>query len=388
MQSTYKIFLRTDNENIDGSHSLYLLFTSNRKLKKIALHIKVKIKDWDEKKFQVKKSDPESFRKNKYIRKYDEKAKTITDNYFFENKLLSVDEFERSFKNNSFGSTCFYEFIENEMKTLIIKDGTIKDYVKQISKLKSFRPDLSFNDIDYKFIQEYDYHLKNGRIKENNKNTRLNSMKFLKQVINKAIKKGVVKENPFKQFPLGRMEGNKEHLTKAELDTLEALLIKDELNPNQTKVLKYFLFACYTGLRYQDIFDLKYKDLYPDTIDGIEYKFIEIDMHKTGKPVDIPILPFAEKFLIDGLPNQKLFHVFTNQSTNRHLKDVMKKANINKEISFHCARHTLGCTGSDLGMRIEVISAILGHTDLKTTQVYTKVSRKAKVDGLHMMGKF
>jgi integrase len=385
MESTYKIFLKTDNKNIDGSNSLYLLFTSKRILKKISLGIKIQTKDWDEKKIQVKKSDPDFFRKNNYIRKYDEKAKKIVDKYFFENKYLSADEFERNFRNKSFGSESFYEFIENEMQSLIIADGTRKDYLKQISKLKSFRPELVFSDIDFKFIQDYEFYLKNGRVNENKKNTRLNSLKFLKQVINKAIKKGVLNDNPFKQIPMERIEGNKEHLTKSEFDILENLLARNELNTNQTKVLSYFLFACYKGLRYSDIYNLRFKDIVPDTIDGIDYKFIEIDMHKTGKPVDIPILPFAEKFLKEGLPNQNVFHVFTNQSTNRHLKDIMKTAKINKQLSFHSARHTLGSTGSDLGMRIEVISSILGHTDLRTTQVYAKVSRRSKIEGLQMM---
>lgn len=129
MESTYKIFLRADSKNIDGSHSLYLLFTSKRILKKISLGIKIQTKDWDEKKIQVKKSDPDFFRKNNYIRKYDEKAKKIVDKYFFENKYLSADEFERNFRNKSFGSESFYEFIENEMQSLIIADGTRKDYL-------------------------------------------------------------------------------------------------------------------------------------------------------------------------------------------------------------------------------------------------------------------
>lgn len=385
MKATFKIFLRTDNKNIDGTFSVYLIFTSNRKLKKISLDIKVKSKNWNEKSKEVKMSDPEHLLKNKYLRKYKQKAQDIIDKFFFEDKFLSIDEFERNFKNNSFGSESFYDFIEEEMKTLLIAEGTRKDYIKQISKLKSFRKNLSFSDIDLKFLQEYEFFLKIER--NNEKNTRLNSLKFIKQVINKAIKQGIATTNPFKYYQLERIEGNKEYLTKSELDKLENLQSAGILKPNQEKVLKYFLFSCYTGLRYIDLKELKFKDIIPDIIDGIAYKFISIDMHKTGKPVDIPILPFAEKFLKEGLPNQKVFNIYTNQATNRHLKRIMQIAKIDKEISFHSSRHTLGSTGSDLGMRIEVISAILGHTEIKTTQVYTKVSRKSKVHELMKLEK-
>ncbi len=381
MEPTFKIFLRTDNTNMDGSNTLYLLFTSNRRLKKISLGIKMKPKDWDSGKHRVKKSDIEYLRKNKYIRKYQEKAKKIIDKYYFEEKHLSISEFERNFKNKAFGSESFYTFIEDEMQLLIIADGTEKDYQKQISKLKSFRQELTFADIDLKFIQNYEYFLKN--IRKNNKNTRLNSLKFLKQVINKAIKKGVVENNPFRFYPMERIQGNKEHLTKSELDKLENIVKTEPLSPNQQNVLEYFLFACYTGLRYSDLKNLKFKDIKPDTIEGKEYLFIEIDMHKTGKPVDIPIMPFAKKFLKEGLPNQHIFRVFTNQATNRHLKTIMKIAGISKNISFHSARHTLGNT---VGMAIDVKSALLGHTDLKTTQIYSKVSRKSKVIELMKMG--
>ena len=159
METTYKIFLRADNKNIDGSNILYLLFTSNRKLKKTSLGIKVQIKDWDSNKAQVKKSDSDYLRKNKYIRKYGEKARKIMDKYFFDDKFLSIDEFEHNFKNKSFGSESFYEFIENEIQSLIIAQGTKKDYLKQISKLKSFSQELTFSDIDLKFIQNYEYYL-------------------------------------------------------------------------------------------------------------------------------------------------------------------------------------------------------------------------------------
>ena len=387
MKATYKIFLRSDNKNIDGTNTICLLFTSKRKLKKISLGVKVHQKDWNPKTNppEVKKSDSEHLRKNKYIRKYNQKALDIIDKYFLEDRFLSCDEFERNFKNKLFGSKSFYEFVENEKQVLTFSEATFADYDKQIRKLKDFRPEIAFSDIDLKFLQDYDYYMKYTRVPNNSKNTRLNSLKFLKQMLNKAIKKDIIKDSPFKYYPLERIEGNKEHLTKFELDKLVKLLNSDKLTKNQHTVLEYFLFACYTGVRYQDVLDLKHKYFETDIIEGKEYKVLVFDMHKTGKPVVVPVVPFLYKYINEGLPNQKVFQVFTNQSTNRHLKKIAEAAGINKKITFHTARHTLGSTGSDMGMDIQTISAILGHTDIRTTQTYTKVSRKKKLDGLMLM---
>lgn len=146
------------------------------------------------------------------------------------------------------------------------------------------------------------------------------------------------------------------------------------------------MFACYTGLRYDDLKALRHSDIQADVIDQKEYKFIVLKMQKTGKNTDIPIMPYALKFIKNSdIPNKLIFKVQTNQGTNRVIKRIMKKAQINKNITFHCARHTLGSTGSDLGMRIEVISSILGHSQLKETQGYSKVSRRTKINDMEKL---
>jgi len=386
--NTFKIFLRADNKNIDGSHSLYLLFISNRRLKKISLGIKVKPKDWDEKRCLVKKSDIEFLRKNKYIRKYADKAQSIIDKYFFDDKYLSVSEFEKIFKNNAINSSSFYEFIEEEMKHLTLAPATFKDYNAQLSKLKQFRKELTFNEIDVTFIQDYIKFLKEE--KGNKPNTVASTLKFLRQAINKAKVKSLTDTTPFDYIKVPQIRGNREFLTLSELKILENLLNSDDLTRGERKVLRYFLFACYTGLRYIDFKNFKYKNIRTTILNNKAYNFIEIDMHKTGTPVTIPIIPKAEKLLDEQkyrLPNKKVFNISENQPTNRSLKSIMKKAKIDKNISFHCARHTLGNVGADLGIPIEVISAILGHRAIKTTQIYSKVSKRRMVEEMEKFDK-
>jgi len=387
--STYKIFLRSDNKNIDGTNTLYLLFTSNRVLKKFSLKINVFKKDWNEQKCIVKKTDADHLRKNKYIRKYSEKAQKIIDTYFFNDKPLSISEFERNFKNTSFGSTSFYDFIENEMKTLIIEEGTRKNYLKQISKLKSFKKELLFTDIDLRFLKNYNYFLKTER--NNNDNTRKASMNFLRQVINKARKQEITDINPFLNYAIGTIKGTKESLTKSEIDKLENLLKTDILKPNEKTVLEYFLFDCYTGLRVSDLKAIQYKNIETDVINSKEYKFLvytPIKTKKYKKVAQVPLMPFSEKFIKPcKFPNKPIFKIFTGQGTNRVLKRIMNKANINKHITIHCGRYTFISIGSELGIRGEIMQSMVKHSKIEETMGYLNVSRTALVEEMEKFNK-
>ena len=74
-----------------------------------------------------------------------------------------------------------------------------------------------------------------------------------------------------------------------------------------------------------------------------------------------------------------MFRVLTNQKTNEYLKNIMDLAGIDKQISFHCARHSYATNGIELGIPLEVISQLLGHTDVKVTRIYAKYSDNVKV---------
>jgi len=99
-------------------------------------------------------------------------------------------------------------------------------------------------------------------------------------------------------------------------------------------------------------------------------------MIKTKEFVTIPLIQKAKKLLPEAsFGNQTVFHVLSNQPTNRYLKQVMNTVGITKKISFHCARHTFATLSKSQGIDYDVISKILGHTDIKTTKIYTKYER-------------
>jgi len=198
-------------------------------------------------------------------------------------------------------------------------------------------------------------------------------------MVHRAIRDGVIKQNPLKDYKLKKITGNREFLSLQELKILENLL-KTELSSRHRNVLKYFLFACYTGLRYQDIKDLRYGN--------IDQDMIILNMHKTKERVSVPLITKAKKFLGEGFPEQRIFRVNTNQVTNRYLKELVQLTPIKKKISFHCARHTFATVGIELGIPIEYISSILGHKDLKTTQIYTKILDYKKIEMMKKWEKY
>lgn len=364
MGTSLKIVLKSDYTKKDGTQNVRLRLTINRKVKYYPLDIFVIPKNF--RNGYIKAGDKIAKTKNLLIQKQLIKANQIIFNYRLQDIPITFDHFERDFHNEFWGSKSFYDYVDQLISELNGKlaPGSLKGYKDQASKLKSFKPSLQFKEIDRKFIQEYELFLIK---KKNNKRSTINkSLKFIKSVLNKAVTDGIIKENVFDHIPVGRTDGNREFLTIDELTLLNDLYYKNTLKPNKANVLRYFLFSCYTGLRYSDIKRLRFSNIKNNA-------YISIQMHKTKEHVIIPLNKQAKRLLPPkGFDAQPAFKVLSDQPTNRYLKEIMKIANINKSISFHCSRHTFATVSKSLGMEYDVISKILGHTDIKTTKVYAK----------------
>jgi len=119
-------------------------------------------------------------------------------------------------------------------------------------------------------------------------------------------------------------------------------------------------------LRYKDIKHLRFRDIK-------EGKYISIQMIKTKENVLIPLNEKAKRLIPEGhFKNQLIFRVISNQPSNRYLKDIKNKVGIDKKITVHCARHTFATISRSEDIGYDTISKFLGHTDIKTTKIYTK----------------
>ena len=375
--NTVKILLRTDQKNKNGTHSVLARTMLEKRKRDVSLRIYVKAKDWSFSKNMVKKSDTMQIRKNMLIRKYKNKIEGIIDDAFFNDRILTYDDFKRKLFNKEYNDASFYDFVEDELKKKRFSNETAKTYKSQITKIKKFKKNLAFSELNKAFILRYkDYMLSELG---NNLNTANKSLSSLKTFINWSMEEGLIKDNPFAKIKLKKIKGKREYLTISELEKLEKLYADFKLNARQLNVLRYFLFVCYTGLRYTDLKDLRYRHIKKRFIDGNEILFINLKMHKTQLDVSIPIIKKAHELMPRKFSqSQKVFRVLSNQKTNEYLKELIKIAGIDKNITFHCARHTLATTGLEMGIPIEVVSKILGHTEIKMTQIYAKVNDSLK----------
>ena len=136
-----------------------------------------------------------------------------------------------------------------------------------------------------------------------------------------------------------------------------------------------FVFACYTGFAYVDVARLN-KDMIEMWPDG--NLWIKTYRQKTKVPVNIRLLDIP-KMIIDKYEGQakgdKLLPVPSNQKVNDYLKEIAAVCGIDKNISFHLARHTFATTITlSNGVPIESVSKMLGHTNIKTTQIYARIT--------------
>ena len=255
---------------------------------------------------------------------------------------------------------------------------TIKRYGISINRLKAFIlkeyrvKDIRLSDLNHSFIHKYEIFLRSEYDCEHN--TVMKYLKHLKKVIHFAMKIEYLDKDPFFQYKTAYKEVNRGFLTAEELSRIESKSFRIK---RLEQVKDVFLFVCYTGLSYSDL-----KSLTKDNISrGIDSKYwIVYNRKKTNVQARIPLLQPAaeivEKYKNDPecMVNNKILPVKSNQKLNSYLSEIAELCEINKHITMHLGRHTFATTVTLTNdVPIETVSKMLGHTSLKTTQIYSKV---------------
>ena len=307
-------------------------------------------------------------------------AKTILDLY--KNNSLLMDGIMNVFKQHN-----------KNMKSLIgieYSKGSYKNYITTIKHLKNYiktkfnTDDISLNKLNYDFVYNFSHY-----ILLNTKCTHNGMMKHiqrLKKITNFCIKNNYITNDPFIGFKIKFKKSNRVYINNEELYTLKNIKLDKSLN----KIRDIFLFACYTGLSYIDLYNLNIKNI---QIGDDNLKWIFIKRHKTDIPSNVPILPPAlvilNKYKTQNNING-IFPMISNQKTNIALKEIARLCNFNKKLTFHCARHTFATTITlTNGVPIETVSKMLGHNNIKTTQIYARViDSKISADMMKLRQKF
>ncbi|MBV2196839.1 MAG: site-specific integrase [Flavobacterium sp.] len=259
--------------------------------------------------------------------------------------------------------------------------GTLERYETSLKHTKDFLQwkyrvsDIDIEKIDHAFITEYEFYLRTERKCANN--TAVKYIKNFHKIINICLANGWLTKDLFANYKAKVKEVIREFLTEQEI---QSLMEKEFVSERLELVRDIFVFSCFTGLAYIDVKQLS-KDNIVLGIDGD--KWINKNRQKTDTNSKIPLLPTAQ-YILDKYANHpvcvnedKLLPIFSNQKMNAYLKEIATVCGINKELTFHIARHTFATTVTlSNGVPIETISKMLGHTNLKTTQHYAKILDK------------
>ena len=202
-------------------------------------------------------------------------------------------------------------------------------------------------------------------------NTQHNLFKKLNYVISKAVKAKLISSNP--KDLLENSEKPKEKGGTREFLTIEEVQALID-TPCKNETLKCaFIFCCLVGLRFGDISTIRWKNIDKDNKGDMMLRF---EMEEVERLNNIYLSDEAIQWLPDKgecSDEDVIFKLAKNDSINRQLKKWVANAGITKRITFHCSRHTAGTLNLSLGTPIEVVSKLMGHKKIATTQIYAKI---------------
>ncbi len=355
----------------------------------IPTSLRVLPEQWNDRDKLVTYKHPNYVTLNKRIRDLVNQFESIEEEYRINRvpfHLKYLDTKPRKEKEQSFIK--FWEvYVKTNPKKL--KYETLKTKKTALKYLKRFQQDVLFSDIDLKFILDYEDYLLDYEYFRKEEYHSLKSgfihslLKDLKAVLNVAIQKDyfLLERSPFQKFSIQKYAkyGNSiRYLIPEEVRAISDLKF-DNSNKHLIKIRDMFLLSVYTGLRYGDVVKLNRKSL----VEKSEGFAIDMVQEKTDEKVYIPVFSMFNKepeIIIKtylALGRKYLFDDISNQYVNRELKILASMAGVNKNLTFHMGRHTCATWLLSNGLQLEFVKEILGHKNIKTTQIYAKVLNQA-----------
>ena len=376
-----------------GSIPIYLRITIDKEVTELSISRKCDMKSWDKRAEKV-------FGKSEEVRELNHYISTCRMKVF-EARLLLIEQNKSvtapAIKNLLIGKEekpkqileVFQQHNE-QMAALVGKEfspGTMERYKTSLEHTRSFiqwkyrADDMSILKLDFEFISEYEFWLKS--VRNCNHNTAIKYIANFRKIVNRCIRNGWLKQDPFVGFKMTKREVERVALTEKEL---QAIMSKQFPTYRLDLVRDIFIFCCFTGLAYADVKKLKRAEI-GIGIDG--GKWIFTSRQKTETLSRIPLLPLTLA-LIDKYKehpqcsnNERLLPVLSNQKMNTYLKEIADACEIAKNFTFHIARHTFATTVTlSNGVPIETVSKMLGHRNLRTTQHYAKILDKKVSDDM------
>ena len=373
----------------DGKAPIYARITVNTERAEISIKKRIHVENWNNVRGMAKGKSPEIRSLNSYLEQFRSHLTECYQDLIVNKQRVTPDAIKNKFLGIEDSGETLKGLVEyhNTGTDSNLRWGTLKNYkttekyIEKFLKQKYKRNDIFLVELNYKIITDFEHFLRKYEPEDHHlpmgNNTVMKHIERLRKMTNLAVKLGWLHKDPFIAYRLSFKRVEREFLSSQELDTIEKKQFKIE---RLQYVKDLFVFSSYTGLSYIDVMNLK-----PNNIRiGINRtNWIVTQREKTSTPVRIPILKQAQ-ILIDKYKDHPrsvnkgtIFPNISNQKLNSYLKEIADLCEIDKNLTFHVARHTFATTVTlTNGVPIESVSKMLGHTDLKTTQIYAKVVEK------------
>ena len=383
MRSTFKVlfYLKRDKQKANGNVPLFCRITIDGKEVRFGMKKEIHPKFWDVKAGKATGRTSEAVEINTLV----ENTKSAIYKVYRELLERENNVTAEKIKNTFLGiNTPYQNLLEafdshNREKKLLVgvsitislydKYRITRDHLAQFLKEWYNLSDISLKEIDHKFINDFEVFLLTTR--RCSENTTAAYLKFFKHLIMVALKYGWIYKNPFSDYPIQLKKIDRGYLTQEEV---EILMRQNFSLKRLERVRDLFVFCCFSGLSYIDVRNFT-KESISTSFDG--KLWIIGKRKKTGTKYQIPLLEIPKMILAkysNKLPVGRLLPVITNCNTNVYLKEIAAICGIEKKLTFHLARHSFATLTLTKGVSIESVCRMLGHSDIKTTQIYARIT--------------
>lgn len=379
-------FVLRGNRGKEGQSAIYVRIVVNKSRSELSLKKSVSNHEWNEAKGMAKPKNESLKSLNSYLEEIRSRLTNSYQEFILEKTFVNADAVKNRFlgiEEQKYSLNILVDY-HNLHMIEVLAAGTMKNYYTTQKYLKEFiakqlkKDDLYLTELNYEFITLFEYFLRKHQPIDHQKGMTNNGvMKHLerfRKVIRLGVKMEWLEKDPFVMFKLKFNKFERGFLTNDELQAIEM----KEINIARIQFARdVFVFSCYTGMAYIDVMQLTPNNV----IKGIDGKqWIKTFREKTDTAVNVPLLPKAltivEKYKNHprSIAHGTLFPVISNQKLNSYLKEIGDICGIEKNLTFHLARHTFATSVTlSNGVPIETVSKMLGHTSIRTTQIYAKV---------------
>ena len=245
-----------------------------------------------------------------------------------------------------------------------------RKHLQKFMQIKYQITDISLKEIKNIFVCDFEIYLLTTAAC--NTNTTAKFMQFFKRIILIARNNGLISTDPFANFKIRLINVDRGYLTQ---EDVEKILKKEFVIKRLELVRDIFIFSCFTGLSYIDVKNLTNKEIRTSFDNNL---WIMTKRQKTKVDSNILLLD-VPKMIIEKYKgksiNDQVLPILSNQKMNAYLKEVGDLCEVDKELTFHLARHTFATTITlAKGVPIETVSKMLGHTNIRTTQIYARIT--------------